>query len=76
MKGEQFKQVYAFVTLALTVLWAAFCVWITYQAVATKETLNILGAAGADALLGALIVWTGNINQHYFRKAKPPEGQK
>jgi len=71
MKDEQFKQIYAFATLGITIIWAGFCVWITYQAVVSKLTADILVSAGANALLGALIVWNGNINQHYFRKAKP-----
>jgi hypothetical protein len=69
MKDSTFKQLYAFVSLLSTMLWAVFCVWITFRAVITKETLNILGAAGADTLLGAMIVWHGNVNQFYFRKA-------
>jgi hypothetical protein len=71
MKDEQFKQVYAFVNLGITVIWAGFCVWITYQAVVSKLTVDILVSAGANALLGALIAWNGNIVQFFFRKAKP-----
>ena len=70
MKDESFKQLYAFVNLGITVIWAGFCVWITYRAVMSKLAVDILVSAGANTLLGALIVWNGNINQFFFRKAK------
>jgi hypothetical protein len=76
VNDEKFKQVYAFVNLGITVIWGAFCVWITFQAVASKLTVDILASAGANALLGALIVWHGNIVQFFFRRAKPNGEQK
>jgi hypothetical protein len=75
MTDPKFKQIYAFVNLGVTILWAAFCVLITYTAAITKDTLNILAAAGADTFLGAMIVWNGNINQFFYRK-KPEEDKE
>ena len=68
MSNERFKQIYSFVLLGVTIAWAAFCVWITYRAVSEGGAVNILGAAGADALLGSLITWNALIIQHYYRK--------
>lgn len=68
MNDDMFKHLYAFTVLVITICWGAFCVWITFQAIASLETADIVATAGANALLGALIVWNGNINQHYFRK--------
>ena len=73
MKGRNFKYTYAFVLLALTFLWASFCVWMTLQAMQIKSEGAILGAAGVDTLLGALISWNALIIQHYFRKAVPED---
>ena len=63
-----FKQIYTIVLLVLTLAWAVFCVWITWRAVDVKETLDILGSAGANALLGALISWNADVKQFWFRK--------
>jgi len=71
MKDERFKHWYSLIILCLTILWAAFCVWVTFHAVESLQAADIVATAGANALLGALIVWNGNINQHYFRKSKP-----
>ena len=71
MDDERFKQYYSFVLLIITILWAGFCVWITYKACLILQAVNILAAAGANVLLGALINWNGNVIQHWFRKAKP-----
>ncbi|MDD5229739.1 MAG: hypothetical protein PHC43_00260 [Candidatus Marinimicrobia bacterium] len=70
---SKFKYSYAFTLLGLTFLWAGFCVWMTCQAIAMKSEIAILGAAGVDTLLGALISWNALIIQHYFRKAIPEE---
>lgn len=71
MNAEIFKGIYALVLLIISILWAGLSVWITYQALLDKLTVDILAAAGANVLLGALIGWNSNIVQHYFRKAKP-----
>ena len=73
MQDSKFKQLYAFVSLSVTIIWAAFCVWMTYRAVTDKAAVDILGTAGVNVLLGAMIAWNGNINQYFFRKAKPEE---
>jgi len=66
--SSRFKEIYAFVVLGLTIAWAVFTVWITYRAVVTLNIANIVASSGAGILLGALVVWNGNINQFYFRK--------
>jgi len=76
MKDSMMKWVYAFLTLLLTFGWAVFAVCLTWRAVQFKANLDIISAAGVDVLLGALIVWNGNINQHYFRKSKPEDNER
>jgi len=71
MNSERFKQYYSFILLGVTILWSGFSVWITYRAVSLLVATDILAAAGANVLLGALINWNGNVIQHWFRKAKP-----
>lgn len=71
MDGERFKQLYALMLLGVTILWAVFCVWLTYRALAQGGEVNIIAAAGADFLLGSLATWDSLVVQHYFRKAKP-----
>ena len=73
MNDEQFKQRYSVILLAVTIAWAAFCVVLTYLAASQKSTPDILASAGANVLLGALINWMGNVNQFWFRKAKPKD---
>lgn len=73
MKSGRFKHAYSFVLLALTFLWAAFCVWVTWQATKSLNAANIIAAAGCDTLLGALISWNALVIQHYFRKAIPED---
>lgn len=76
MKSENFKHAYAFVLLVFTILWVMFCVGITYLGLKTMNVATIIVSAGADVFLGALIVWNGNINQHYFRKGTLEEKPK
>lgn len=71
MDPEKMKWRFAFFVVAVTVGWAAFTVWITWRAVCMANTPDIIGAAGAGVLLGAMINWAGNIVQFYFRRAKP-----
>ena len=71
MQDQSFKQFYTILLLVLTIMWAAVCVWVTLEAIETKGVVNILAAAGANELLGALIVLNVNVNQHWFRKGKP-----
>lgn len=73
MKSNNFKHAYAIILLMLTFLWACFCVWVTYMAVKLATESAILGAAGVDTLLGALISWNALVIQHYFRKATPED---
>lgn len=71
MKDQTFKQVYAILNYVGVLLWGAFTIWIVWRAVALKTTVDIIAAAGASGITGALIVWNGNITQYFFRKAKP-----
>ena len=73
MKSNNFKHAYALILLALTFFWAGFCVWITWQAVKMPTSASVLGTAGVDTLLGALISWNALIIQHFFRKSTPED---
>lgn len=76
MNDEQFKWLYAFVNLAVTVAWGVFCAWVTYRAAESKLAVDILTSAGVNVLLGAMIAWHGNIVQFFYRRAKPNGEQK
>jgi len=76
MNSDTFKHIYSVLLLLLTIGWAAFCVWITYRAATQLQAADVLVSAGANVLLGALINWNGNVNQFWFRKAKPTEETK
>ncbi len=65
---EKFKYAYAFTLLALTVLWGAFSIFMVYLAATRLQAVDILGAAGATGLLGAMMTWDALVVQHYFRK--------
>ena len=71
MQDEKFKQLYAFFSLIMTLIWAAFCVLITYRALLNKEAIDILASSGANTMLGAMLVWNGNINQFFYRRERP-----
>ncbi len=73
MDDSKFKFTYSILLLLLTIGWAGFCVWATYRAMDTLKDGDIIMAAGTGVLLGALINWTGNVNQYWFRKAKGKE---
>lgn len=73
-----FKWIYTFVLLIVTIFWATF----TFNAIAAAATSNetpadevkeALQISGSSMLMGALIVWNGNVNQHWFRKRGPDE---
>lgn len=65
------KWVYSFLMLLLFLAWGVFNVWIVYRAAIDKNTVDILGAAGASAITGAMISWNGQIVTHWFRKKGP-----
>jgi len=73
VKSNNFKHAYALILLGLTFAWAIVCVWITWKATVVATSGAILGAAGVDTLLGALISWNALIIQHYFRKSTPED---
>jgi len=70
MNGDTFRFIYALVLLILTVAWAAFCVWMTYKATIDLEPAQIVVAAGASSLLGALCVWDALVVKYYFEARK------
>ena len=76
MEGNRFKYIYTILLLIITVLWALFCVWITYKAASDKLTLDILASAGANILLGNLITMCVDVKQYWFRKAIKKEETK
>ena len=71
MNDQTFKQIYAFFSYILIILWAVFCVWMTWRALDLKGAGDILTTAGANLLLGAMLGWHSNIIQFFFRKAAP-----
>jgi hypothetical protein len=70
-KDDLPKWIFSFFLLTVNIIWAGFCVWITYKAYNELKAVDVLAAAGANVLLGALINWTGNVVQFWFRRAKP-----
>ena len=75
MKGDRMKWIYTFVLLGITLGWAIFTKNTVLEAIVVPDPVNILEASGTSVLLGALIVWNGNVNQFWFRK-KPPVEEK
>jgi hypothetical protein len=64
------KWIYTYVLLGATICWGMFTVNTVSTAVSSNEPNPglVLEVSGASLLLGALIVWNGNVNQHWFRK--------
>ena len=71
------KWAYTFVLLGVTIWWGWFTINIVNDALTNANPLEaperILEVTGASMLMGALIVWNGNVNQHWFRKRGPDE---
>jgi cation transporter-like permease len=65
---EHWKWGYTFVLLFVTIIWAGISVFVVYRAMNQPNGLSVLEASGTSILLGALIVWNGNVNQFWFRK--------
>jgi len=70
MNGDTFRFIYALLLLLLTVGWGVFCVWMTYKATIDLEPVQIVVAAGASSLLGALCVWDALVVKYYFEAKK------
>lgn len=68
MTIEKCKWVYTFLLLILTIGWAVFTVNAVKDSIVEPNSVNAVEASGSSILLGALIVWNGNVNQHWFRK--------
>lgn len=71
MLADKMKWVYTFFLLLVTIGWAAFCVFVAKEAMASPTATGILEVAGVTVLLGALIAWNANVNQYWFRKSTP-----
>jgi len=71
---EKMKWLYTFFLLIVMIGWAVFLVKIVMNALVAPEPIDVIGAAGVGVLLGAMIVWNGNVNKHWFGgEKKPPE---
>lgn len=73
---DKMKWVYTFALLVLTLAWAVFLALFVYHAMTSgPEPVDVVAGAGIGVLLGALIAWNGNVNQHWFRKKVPEENE-
>jgi hypothetical protein len=70
------KWVYSFTVLAATIGWGVYTLEAIINSVDTPSAREAMGASGASFLMGALIVWNGNINQYWFRKKGPEDKPK
>ena len=75
MEDSNLRWAYTFTLLILTIGWAALTMWMVWFVYNNPEPINVIELSGVSVLLGALIVWNGNVNQFWFRK-KPPIGEK
>lgn len=70
---ERGKWFYTFILLGAMLGWAVFLIFIVMDALVTgPEPIHVVGAAGVGPLLGAFIVWNGNVNKHWFGGEKTP----
>lgn len=69
--ADNHKLLLALLLLLFTAGWGFFTVTITAEALAKLNVTNIIGAAGANQVMGALLTLDTLVYQHYFRKAKP-----
>jgi len=67
-KDSKFKRFYSYLMLVILLTWGAGNVYAVFRAISIKSEIDILAAAGASAITGALIAWNGNIVQYWFRK--------
>ena len=67
-KDSKFKRIYSYLMLVVLLAWGAGNIYTVYRAIDLKTSVDILAAAGASAITGALIAWNGNIVQYWFRK--------
>lgn len=71
MKDSTFKQTYAFTNLGMVMFWGIVLLAVVIRAFLVAPGVgDVVAAAGVGALMGALIVWNTNINQHYYRKGR------
>ena len=70
-KSERYKFALALLMILFTAGWAFFTVNITLVAMAKLRASDIVVSAGANGLLGALVILLTLVYQHYFRKSKP-----
>ena len=67
------RWLFTFTLLGATVGWAVFTVLIVQDAMAQPNSANVLESAGAGVVTGALVSWTGNVVQFWFRKKSADE---
>jgi len=72
MDDKSWRWFYTFTILMVTVGWAAFVMYMVKWTMINPNPINVVELSGVSVLLGALIVWNGNVNQFWFRK-KPPK---
>jgi outer membrane protein W len=70
---EKSRLLLAILILLVTSGWAYFTVWVTIEALASLKVSNVIGAAGANGLLGSLVTLLTLTWQFYFRKASSKE---
>ena len=70
---KTFRDRLALIVLGITTGWAVFGVLITARAMQNPTADGILQAAGMGVVIGALLAWSANVVQFYFRKSDPNE---
>ncbi len=73
MEDRNLRWAFTFVLLFLTVGWAGFVMWMVWFTANKPSPVNVMELSGVSVLLGALIVWNGNVNQFWFRKKPSSE---
>ena len=76
MGVDRLKWLFTFTLLGATMGWAVFTVVIVKDAMAMPNSANVLESAGAGVVTGALVAWTGNVVQYWFRKRPENREQK
>lgn len=74
-RTDLLKWIYSFYLLTITMAWGAFTVMVVFNAMNFPSPANVLEAAGASTLTGALLTWNGLVVIHWFRKKNPEEGK-
>jgi hypothetical protein len=75
MKGDNWKWIFTFFVLSITIGWAVFLVETVKNAANNPTSGGVIEASGVGVLLGALITWVGITVNYFFRKKPPTDGQ-